>query len=220
MNTSNLLNRSFHFLGQLRHTRNCGWRGTVGLGSFWCASWLSLSVLLFFLTFSGGDAYAADSSQWKSLEADGLHDPKGPAISELQQPGDALSIMLGDVVGNKVNWIESLREGIITPRTNLFPATNIQVLDMDIIYPNTGNYHFVMFPHKPHTEWLDCVNCHEKIFKTKYRATPITMSAILEGQYCGQCHGAVAFPLTECNRCHSVDPMTFRGKFGPQAVKP
>jgi hypothetical protein len=24
------------------------------------------------------------------------------------------------------------------------------------------------------------------------------------GEHCGRCHGAVAFPLTECTRCHSV----------------
>jgi hypothetical protein len=27
---------------------------------------------------------------------------------------------------------------------------------------------------------------------------------VLSGEKCGLCHGAVAFPLTECNRCHSV----------------
>jgi hypothetical protein len=30
------------------------------------------------------------------------------------------------------------------------------------------------------------------------------MQKILDGEQCGVCHGAVAFPLTECRRCHSV----------------
>jgi hypothetical protein len=30
------------------------------------------------------------------------------------------------------------------------------------------------------------------------------MNQILHGEQCGLCHGAVSFPLTECNRCHSV----------------
>jgi hypothetical protein len=30
------------------------------------------------------------------------------------------------------------------------------------------------------------------------------MLHILEGKQCGQCHGAVAFPLTECARCHNT----------------
>lgn len=203
-----------------RHVPKLGQRGLGGVGSVGSTLCLSLLVLLLVVLFSGGEAFAANPNQWKRLQADGLHDPKGPAIHELQQPGEALSALPGDSAGNNVNWIRALREKVIAPRTNLFPATNIKVLDMDIIFPNTGNYPYVRFPHKAHTEWLDCVNCHEKIFKLKYRATPIKMSAILEGKYCGQCHGAVAFPLTECNRCHSVNPRTFDGKVGPQPVKP
>jgi c(7)-type cytochrome triheme protein len=75
----------------------------------------------------------------------------------------------------------------------------------------------VLFPHRPHTEWLDCNNCHDKIFVKKVDANPVNMFAILSGQYCGQCHGAVAFPLTECNRCHSVPRSTFTGKPGVQS---
>jgi nitrate/TMAO reductase-like tetraheme cytochrome c subunit len=29
------------------------------------------------------------------------------------------------------------------------------------------------------------------------------MSAILLGEKCGVCHGKVAFPVSECRRCHS-----------------
>jgi uncharacterized OB-fold protein len=29
------------------------------------------------------------------------------------------------------------------------------------------------------------------------------MAAILLGQKCGVCHGKVAFPVSECKRCHS-----------------
>jgi hypothetical protein len=32
----------------------------------------------------------------------------------------------------------------------------------------------------------------------------MNMLQILSGEKCGQCHGAVAFPLTECARCHRV----------------
>jgi hypothetical protein len=35
------------------------------------------------------------------------------------------------------------------------------------------------------------------------------MLAILEGEQCGQCHGAVAFPLTECTRCHAIPQKDF-----------
>ncbi|MBF0152833.1 MAG: hypothetical protein HQL64_03715 [Magnetococcales bacterium] len=161
----------------------------------------------------------AGGGPWLPLEKDGLHDPKGPAIHELQQPGEALSALPPDGAGNRVLWVDALRKGIIKPRTNILPDTKIQVLDQDLIYGNTGDNWFVRFPHKAHTEWLDCTNCHEKIFKTKFGATGFKMMDILAGKYCGQCHGAVSFPLTECKRCHSIDPGTFRGKTGPQAVE-
>ena len=31
------------------------------------------------------------------------------------------------------------------------------------------------------------------------------MGNILDGEYCGICHGAVSFPLTECDRCHNTE---------------
>lgn len=153
---------------------------------------------------------------WKSLAEDGLHDPLSPAIGLLQEPAQALSLLPGDTAGNKVAWIRALREGYIEARTNIFPETKIEVLDMDIIMDQTGELPLVRFPHKPHTEWLDCSNCHDKIFVEKVDANPINMFAILSGEYCGQCHGAVAFPLTECNRCHSVVRSTFTGNPGVQ----
>ncbi|MEO5332412.1 MAG: hypothetical protein H7839_10345 [Magnetococcus sp. YQC-5] len=178
--------------------------------------WMSFGVFGLMVLIAG-PVWAGGN--WTPLEKDGLHDPKGAAIHDLQQPKDALSALPADTVGNQVRWVEALRKGLITPRTNLYPDTKIQVLDLDLLYGNTGDNWFVRFPHKPHTEWLDCANCHEKIFKTKFGATGFKMMDILAGKYCGQCHGAVAFPLTECTRCHSVNPATFRGKFGPQAVE-
>jgi len=71
--------------------------------------------------------------------------------------------------------------------------------------PRTGEMPMVLFPHKQHTEWLDCTNCHEGLFAYKAGGTKgLNMFAVLQGEFCGRCHGAVAFPLTECRRCHSV----------------
>ena len=153
---------------------------------------------------------------WKPLASDGLHDPESPAIGVLQEPAVALSLLPQDSVGNKVDWIEALREQYIEPRTNIFPETEIKVIDLDIIMAKTGEMPLVRFPHKPHTEWLDCNNCHDRIFIEKVDANPISMFAILNGEYCGVCHGAVSFPLTECNRCHSVTRSSFMGQPGAQ----
>jgi len=160
----------------------------------------------------------AAKQPWKLLTEDGLHDPQSPAIALLQEPSEALATLPPDTTGNYVSWVKALRDKYIEPRTNLFPGTEVKILDMDIILEQTGEMPLVLFPHTSHTEWLDCKNCHDTIFKEKVGANPINMFAILNGEYCGRCHGAVAFPLTECLRCHSVPRNTFSGKPGVQTT--
>lgn len=159
---------------------------------------------------------AASPMTWMPLKNDGLHDPTGPAINVLQQPAEALSQLPTDTAGNKVNWVEALEEGYINPRTNIYPDAKINVLDMDYVYGETAEMPLVVFPHKPHTDWLDCANCHDKIFKRKPAVNDVNMLSILNGEFCGRCHGAVSFPLTECNRCHSLVRSKFKGKYGVQ----
>lgn len=149
-------------------------------------------------------AGSQEPPRWRPLHNDSLHDPASPAIGVLQEPAEALSMMPADIVGNKVNWVRALREGYIAPRAKIFEDTTVNLLDSKIIMKDTGEMPLVVFPHLPHTEWLDCSNCHEEIFKSEAGATPVNMFEILQGRYCGRCHGAVAFPLTECKRCHSM----------------
>ena len=77
----------------------------------------------------------------------------------------------------------------------------------EVLLRNTGEMPMVRFPHRQHPAWLDCTNCHPPatLFEQKAGATRINLLLILSGEKCGLCHGAVAFPLTECKRCHSVD---------------
>lgn len=165
---------------------------------------LALLALFWIAASPQVGAETAPASRWQKLAEDGLHDPANPGLAFLQEPGQALSRLPPDVVGNRVRWVEALRQGMIAPRASIFPGTQIRVLDGDVIMPRTGEMPMVRFPHKQHTEWLDCSNCHEALFKSKAGATPVNMLEILGGEYCGRCHGAVSFPLTECNRCHSV----------------
>jgi c(7)-type cytochrome triheme protein len=151
-----------------------------------------------------GWALAALVGQWVPLEKDQVHDPNGPGIKILQQPGEALSKLPYDSAGNQVRWVKALEQGVINPRSNILPGTPVRLLDQDLIVSRNGSMPAVLFPHKAHTPWLDCSNCHEHLFKSKAGANKFSMMAILNGEQCGLCHGAVAFPLTECNRCHSV----------------
>ncbi|CAD5372307.1 Cytochrome_C7 domain-containing protein [Rubrivivax sp. A210] len=147
---------------------------------------------------------AKPASPWLRLEKDGLHDPRGPGIAVLQQPADALATLPRDTAGNMVNWVKAIDSGTINPRTNLLPETEVRVREDAIIVSRNGSMPAVRFPHRQHTLWLDCANCHDVLFKPKAGANKFSMMAILNGEQCGLCHGAVAFPLTECNRCHSV----------------
>ena len=144
---------------------------------------------------------------WDDIKTDGYHDPENPSVDMLQNPSEALSLLPTDTagVGNRVLWVPALRDGLINPRTNIYETTAVNILDLDIIMRNTGHANYVLFPHKPHTEWLDCANCHDEIFVKKAGGTAgVDMMQILSGFYCGRCHGAVAFPLLACERCHSI----------------
>lgn len=167
------------------------------LGRIACA-WLLLAVAVAF-------ALPAQAGKQSPLAQDDVHDPANPGIKYLQEPREALSRFPVDAVGNRVNWVKALQEGEINPRTNIMPDTPIRVLNLDILLKRTGEMPMVLFPHKQHTEWLDCNNCHEGIFAYKAGGTKgLNMFSVLQGEFCGRCHGAVAFPLTECKRCHSV----------------
>lgn len=149
-------------------------------------------------------AAAQGVRQWYPLAQDDVHDPASPALGTLQEPREALSRLPPDTAGNQVDWIRALEAGYINPRTNLFPETKIDSRDTDVLLNLTGSTPIVRFPHRPHTQWLDCANCHEHLFKSQPGANAYSMERILQGEQCGVCHGAVAFPLTECSRCHSV----------------
>ncbi|MBS1157714.1 MAG: hypothetical protein H6R15_133 [Proteobacteria bacterium] len=152
----------------------------------------------------GGVISGAVAGEWLPLAKDGIHDPRSRAVKILQAPREALAGLVPDNAGNQVRWVQALEKGEIRPREKLFPQTVVRKLDQDIILDVKGGMPAVRFPHRQHTEWLDCVNCHDGVFKTQTGATKITMFNILQGEQCGICHGAVSFPLTECMRCHSI----------------
>jgi c(7)-type cytochrome triheme protein len=162
---------------------------------------LSLSLLVL---ASAGLA----AGKWEPLEKDGIHDPSNPAIKVLQDPEDALSVLQTDTVGNKVDWARTLDYGFIEPLGSLEDDYEPQVLETTVLMRNTMPMRYVRFPHKTHSQWMSCETCHDSIFIAKEHANPINMGKILNGEYCGICHGAVSFPLTECDRCHNTDSST------------
>lgn len=76
-------------------------------------------------------------------------------------------------------------------------------MDVDVPIAVKGTMANVVFPHKAHTEWLACGNCHVGLYQMQRGVNAVGMVKITEGESCGVCHGSVAFPLDDCQRCHS-----------------
>lgn len=134
----------------------------------------------------------------------GIHDPANDMTLQLQPPGVAFGTLPKSMAGNHVDWVKALEAKAITPRWDRAdPAAAAIVMDLNIVREVKGSMPDVVYPHKQHTEWLDCSNCHPRIFVPQKGANQISMASILLGQQCGVCHGKVAFPVSECRLCHS-----------------
>ncbi len=115
-----------------------------------------------------------------------------------------------DAAGD-VDWVQAIKAGAVAPRPGLDPKAPEQAaLDLDVDLASSRSKLFsVTYPHSSHTQWLTCGNCHPAIFPLSRRVEPtvVNMANIQAGQYCGSCHGRVAFPVEqECARCHEKIP--------------
>jgi len=133
-----------------------------------------------------------------------VHDPANGDYGKLQRPSEAFAALPLDKRG-RVDWMKSLRGGLIQPRADVKGEQSMSVLKLDIVMRNTAEMPYVTFPHESHTMWLECSNCHDGIFVAKAGANPISMTKIFRGEYCGVCHDRVAFTtMFACERCHNV----------------
>lgn len=110
--------------------------------------------------------------------------------------------------GNGVDWEQSEKLGLIKPATVLEGyAAKRQSLSVQkdfALNPMIEGMPDIIFSHTKHTVWNGCELCHPEIFMGVKRGTvKYTMVDISEGKSCGACHTTVAFPLVDCQRCHS-----------------
>lgn len=129
-----------------------------------------------------------------------------PPIEAFLDPDTVIALLPRDHAGN-IDWMGALQEGIISPRATApgeepdYPNPDPFEFKYDFFLEGPDTLLNAFFPHSAHTQWVDCQQCHARIFP--YRNTPVTMGEIFQGKYCGECHGKVAFPvLTACERCH------------------
>jgi c(7)-type cytochrome triheme protein len=109
--------------------------------------------------------------------------------------------------GNGVDWEKAEKEKRIS-LVDYIEGVSIKRKAMDVrkdfsIAPNVKGMPEIIFSHEKHTVWNGCEVCHPEIFMVKKGQVKYTMVDIFEGEYCGVCHGKVAFPMMDCQRCHT-----------------
>jgi c(7)-type cytochrome triheme protein len=110
--------------------------------------------------------------------------------------------------GNGLDWEKAEESGLIKPVTAIpgvsGPRNSFAVQKDFALNPKVEGMPDIIFSHKKHTVWNGCELCHPDIFMgVKRGAVKYTMVDISQGKSCGACHTTVAFPLTDCQRCHS-----------------
>lgn len=109
--------------------------------------------------------------------------------------------------GNGIDWAKASRDGLVKPKNFIegisFPRTKMKHEEGDVnLDAKLAGLPDIVFSHKEHAVWNSCDLCHPDLFALKVGQTKFTMQEIFAGQYCGACHGQVAFPLQDCGRCH------------------
>ena len=109
--------------------------------------------------------------------------------------------------GNGIDWLKAEDENLVTLKDYLegvsIKRSKIQEpkeFDFKAQEPNMPD---IIFSHKKHTVWNGCELCHPEIFPVKKDSVPYSMMENFAGKYCGACHGTVAFPSLDCQRCHT-----------------
>jgi c(7)-type cytochrome triheme protein len=110
--------------------------------------------------------------------------------------------------GNGIDW-EAVEADRAVKLIDFIEGVSIRrkpmVVQKDFaLVPKVQGMADIIFSHEKHTKWCGCELCHPEIFVgVKKGMTTYSMAEIYEGKYCGVCHVKVAFPLLDCQRCHT-----------------
>lgn len=114
--------------------------------------------------------------------------------------------------GNGIDWERTELLGLIRP-SDYLEGVSIRKQAMPTqkdfaLEPRQVKMPEIIFSHQKHTVWNGCAACHpEPFLGVTQGAAKYSMVEIFEGKYCGVCHGTVAFPNIDCQRCH-VKPVS------------
>jgi c(7)-type cytochrome triheme protein len=110
--------------------------------------------------------------------------------------------------GNGINWEQAEQKGLIKP-VDVIEGVSIKKAPLATqkdfaIEAKIEGIPQIIFSHRKHTIWNGCEVCHPEIFiGTKKGVDKYSMVDLFQGKYCGVCHDTVAFPQTDCQRCHA-----------------
>jgi len=125
-------------------------------------------------------------------------------------PQHPFAMLTGDLprgrFGNNVDWELAEIQGKIK-LVDTLPEISVKRRPLDIprdyqIEAKTEGLPEIIFSHKKHAVWNGCELCHPDIYGVKAGSTKYAMEDVFAGRFCGACHGSVAFPATDCQRCH------------------
>jgi len=110
--------------------------------------------------------------------------------------------------GNGINWEKAEHDGLIKLADYIegvsIKKSALAVQEDFALQAKLRGMPDIIFSHKKHTVWNGCEVCHPEIFVgVKKGSTTYSMVEIFAGKYCGVCHFNVAFPLLDCQRCHT-----------------
>lgn len=158
--------------------------------------------------FEGAEEVARDEGLEAEEEDKAVFDPwLSPPTRKASDLPPALRGFPKDDFGYP-DWTRAVERGYIKPRGAIIGEEKAEKeFTDDIVFViNDMLMANVVFPHKKHTAWLSCNNCHPDIFVARKGANEFTMYDVWNGEYCGRCHGKVAFQpkgFENCQRCHS-----------------
>ena len=149
---------------------------------------------------NGKTAFAPRGKEGENCDRchNAFSDPDRARFAELKKKLPAAKF------GNEIDWGKALANGLIKPKKSLSNSFSPIVVDRTLLLEaEMAGIAPAVFPHKAHSEWLDCNICHPDIFNLKKKTTKhFSMWRILNKEFCGVCHLNIAFPVNDCKRCH------------------
>lgn len=108
--------------------------------------------------------------------------------------------------GDGIDWGKAVDMGVIKLQDEVPASGNkkeVQEGQDDFFFESKmDGIPDIIFSHKRHLVWGNCDMCHAEIFGYERGNTKYPMDEIFNGKFCGVCHGKVAFPNDDCQRCH------------------